>query len=83
MICGAKTRSGTPCKKAPLIGGCGNRCLNHGGASLKGELHPRYKHGKCTNEVRQRARESRNNLRLLIEIGNQLGMFSPMPRKRN
>ena len=83
MICGAKTRSGTPCKKAPLIGGCGNRCLNHGGASLKGELHPRYKHGKCTHEARQRARESRNHLRLLIEIGNQLGMFSPMPRKRN
>jgi len=82
VSCGAMTRKGTPCKKAPLIGGCGGRCLNHGGASLKGELHPRYKHGKYTLEARQRARDTKNQLRLLIEIGNQLGMFLPMPRNR-
>lgn len=41
--CGAKTRQGTPCKRAPrpLI----LRCNLHGGKSRIGIAHPRFKHG--------------------------------------
>lgn len=42
--CGAKTRSGAPCQNAPMQ--LGGRCRMHGGASLRGPEHPRYKHGK-------------------------------------
>lgn len=43
MKCGAKTRSGTPCKSPPVEGS--NRCRMHGGKSLKGTQSPTYKHG--------------------------------------
>ena len=42
-ICGAKTRRGTPCLRAPMLNG---RCSNHGGKSLKWVAHPNYKHGR-------------------------------------
>lgn len=46
--CGAKTRAGTPCQQPAGWGtehpGEG-RCKLHGGASLRGHLHPRFKHG--------------------------------------
>lgn len=42
-ICGAKTRSGDPCKNTPVNGS--NRCRMHGGKSLKGTDSPRYVHG--------------------------------------
>ena len=42
--CGAKTRSGEPCKKRPIIGR--TRCRNHGGKSLFWIAHPSYKDGK-------------------------------------
>lgn len=38
-ICGAKTRKGTPCQKAPMKNG---RCALHGGKSLKGAAHPNF-----------------------------------------
>lgn len=41
--CGAKTRKGTPCEKAPVKGR--NRCHLHGGKSLRGADHPGYKTG--------------------------------------
>lgn len=41
--CGAKTRSGHPCKKPPMANG---RCKNHGGKSLKGADSPTFKHGR-------------------------------------
>lgn len=41
-ICGAKTRSGKPCKRSPTYQG---RCHLHGGKSLPGIAHPNYKHG--------------------------------------
>ena len=37
--CGAKTRAGGECKKAPMENG---RCKLHGGMSLKGIAHPNY-----------------------------------------
>jgi len=48
-LCGAKTRAGTPCRRPAGWGtdhvGEG-RCKLHGGRSLRGFLHPRYKHGR-------------------------------------
>lgn len=42
--CGAKTRNGGKCQNMPRqIGG---RCRMHGGNSLRGPEHPRYKDGK-------------------------------------
>lgn len=42
-LCGAKTRSGKPCKAKPVWGMV--RCRMHGGKSLRGYAHPNYKHG--------------------------------------
>lgn len=44
MNCGAKTRSGKPCKRGPVPGR--KRCKLHGGASLAGPLSPSFKHGR-------------------------------------
>lgn len=41
LICGAKTRSGSPCRKSPVSGR--NRCRLHGGKSLTGIQHPNAK----------------------------------------
>jgi hypothetical protein len=50
-VCGAKTRNGTPCQKAPMTNG---RCALHGGKSLKGEASPTFKHGKFSEYLPQR-----------------------------
>lgn len=42
-LCGAKTRSGAPCKGKAMSNG---RCRMHGGKSLSGIASPRYKHGR-------------------------------------
>jgi len=42
-ICGAKTRRGSACRRAPMRNG---RCSNHGGKSLAWFAHPNYKHGR-------------------------------------
>jgi hypothetical protein len=51
--CGAKTRSGAPCKSAPVTGR--RRCRMHGGAdgsgAPKGERNGNYKHGRYTQKV--------------------------------
>lgn len=41
--CGAKTRSGNPCKGAPMANG---RCRMHGGNARRGIASGTYKHGK-------------------------------------
>lgn len=41
--CNARTRAGGLCQNLPMGNG---RCRMHGGACLKGEAHPRYKHGR-------------------------------------
>lgn len=52
-FCGAKTRSGTPCKNWPMANG---RCRLHGGMSLSGKQHGRYKHGLYTKEAKAQRR---------------------------
>lgn len=44
-ICGAKTRSGKPCKNPPIVGGNG-RCRMHNGNAKKGMELPQFKHGR-------------------------------------
>lgn len=52
--CGAKTRSGEPCKSWAVRDGAGGRCRMHGGTHRKGREAPAFKHGLyskyCTPE---------------------------------
>jgi hypothetical protein len=43
-LCGAKTRSGSLCRRRPVNNGTG-RCKLHGGRSLRGIASPRFRHG--------------------------------------
>lgn len=74
MSCGAKTRSGLPCKKPPLSGRA--RCRLHGGASLSGENHWNFRHGRCTKDERQRAKKTRYELKALEALMYKLGMIA-------
>lgn len=49
-LCGAKTRSGSPCKKAPITGM--KRCANHGGKTPVGIDSPHFKHGRYSKYAR-------------------------------
>jgi hypothetical protein len=73
MICGAKTRGGSPCKKTPIAGR--SRCRLHGGASLAGEKHWNFKHGWYTKESRSRSKEINRQLRNLELLMIRLGMI--------
>lgn len=55
-MCGAKTRSGEPCRRPPVPQGrfwiSGNlRCHLHGGKSLAGYAHPNFKHGRYSKVI--------------------------------
>lgn len=56
-ICGAKTRSGEPCRRSPMRGtGYSTpytrpRCRTHGGKSLRGVASPSWKHGQMSYAV--------------------------------
>lgn len=52
--CGAKTRSGEPCKSWAMDNG---RCRMHGGSSLRGIAHPSYKTGRYSKYVPNRMAE--------------------------
>lgn len=49
--CGAKTRSGTPCRMAAMPNG---RCKLHGGKSLGGMAAPALKHGRYSKYLPER-----------------------------
>jgi hypothetical protein len=67
--CGAKTRAGDMCRQPAMKNG---RCRLHGGKSLSGEAHGRYKHGGRTKEameVRRRFAELLRDARqVLMEV---------------
>lgn len=73
MKCGAKTRSGYPCKRFPVVAKA--RCRLHGGLSLSGEKHWNYKHGNCTKVAREKIKEVNAELRFLEALMIQLGMM--------
>jgi hypothetical protein len=68
-LCGARNRQGEPCR-APAMKGK-KRCRLHGGKSLSGKAHGRYKHGHWTKEsIEERRRFSellKEARRLLVE----------------
>ena len=48
--CGAKTRSGAACRRAPLAGR--KRCRLHGGATPRGAASPDWRHGRHCRALR-------------------------------
>jgi len=73
-FCGAKTRTGGRCKQPAMANG---RCRLHGGKSLSGKQHGRYKHGHFTRA----AKEERKRLAALLrEISDTMDMFEAQHR---
>lgn len=68
--CGAKTRSGAPCKSAPVSGR--RRCRMHGGAdgsgAPSGSRNGNYKHGRYSAETIATRRWLRETVRELREL---------------
>lgn len=50
QVCGARTQSGGECQRKGLENG---RCSFHGGKSLSGPSHPRWKHGRGSQLYRR------------------------------
>ena len=73
--CGARTRAGTPCKKAALSGK--KRCQLHGGRAGApcGKRNGNYKHGRFTKEAVREQREAKARIKALIALGRSIGMF--------
>jgi hypothetical protein len=73
--CGAKTRSGAPCKSAPVTGR--RRCQMHGGANGSGapkrERNGNYKHGRYTKEVTSTRRWLREATHMLRDLNKRPG----------
>lgn len=74
--CGAKTRSGTPCKLAPITGR--NRCALHGGKTLMGPAHPNYQTGRYSKllpaRLASRYAESQSDAKLL-ELRDEIALL--------
>lgn len=79
QACGAKTRSGDPCKNAAMPNG---RCRMHGGAQPKGADSPNLKHGRYSSYLRRSLHEKLdavrddNPLDLLPELEVQRALFA-------
>ena len=74
--CGARTRSGNPCKNPSVSGN--KRCRMHGGkgsGAPAGKRHGGFKHGRYTKEYVASARRDAATLRALARLGKALGMF--------
>ena len=68
--CGAKTRSGAPCKSSPVTGR--RRCRMHGGAdgsgAPSGSKNGNYMHGRYSAETIATRRWLREATRMLHEL---------------
>jgi len=71
--CGARTRSGAPCKSAPVTGR--RRCRMHGGAdgsgAPKGARNGNFKHGFWTSEAVQERRWAKEMLQLYTKVTDE------------
>jgi hypothetical protein len=70
--CGAKTRSGRPCRSGAMPNG---RCRMHGGRSPgapKGKANGNYKTGRFTNEAIQGRRELNGMIRSLRALADEV-----------
>ena len=74
-LCGAKTRSGGPCKSAPVTGR--RRCRMHGGAygsgAPSGSRNGNFRHGRYTAEVAATRRWLRETTRMLRDMNKRAG----------
>lgn len=68
-FCCAKTRNGWPCRNRPMPNG---RCRFHGGMSLSGAAHGRYKHGRFTRQAKEQRRQLAALLRSCRELMRQV-----------
>lgn len=48
-LCGARTRSGQPCRARPVSGR--ERCRMHGGSSPRGRAHPSFRSGRYSRDL--------------------------------
>lgn len=77
-MCGAKTRKGAPCRRAPMENG---RCYLHGGKSLRLFAHPNYKHGRYSkySGILETERAERQRKRILEKrmkaLDEAIGLF--------
>ena len=77
--CGAKTRSGHPCKN-PIVTGR-KRCRMHGGGGAKGsgaptgERNGRYRHGRFTKKRMAIRKQESAQLRELARLAKSMGMI--------
>lgn len=65
VLCGAKTRTGGLCRQPAMAN---HRCRLHGGKSLSGSAHGRYKHGYYTKESIELRKYYRQLLRAAKEM---------------
>ena len=82
-FCSAKTRSGTPCVKAPIAGK--RRCRNHGGASTGPKSKEgrdriaaaQLKHGRYVNWRARREKEKAyfRQIRLVMAQAREAGLI--------
>lgn len=76
VVCGAKTRAGTPCQRSPAEGR--TRCRLHGGATLVGPVHPRWRDGRHSKYARGaflEAYERARNDPDLLALGDELALI--------
>ena len=69
VFCGAKTRAGGRCKQPAMKNG---RCRLHGGKSLSGIQHGRYKHGRNTRAAIEERRQLNSLLREVAALLRQV-----------
>lgn len=67
--CCAKTRAGGFCKQPAMKNG---RCRLHGGKSLSGIAHGRYKDGRFTKESKEARRQLAELMRDVRELIRQI-----------
>jgi hypothetical protein len=75
--CGAKTRSGMPCRN-PIVTGR-KRCRMHGGAkgsgAPTGERNGRYRHGRFTKRRMAIRKQEASQLKALERLAKSMGML--------
>ena len=69
VFCGAKTRAGGRCRQPAMKNG---RCRLHGGKSLSGIQHGRYKHGRNTRAAIEERRQLNRLLREVTALLRQI-----------
>jgi hypothetical protein len=69
VFCGAKTRVGGTCKQPAMTNG---RCRLHGGKSLSGKQHGRYRRGEFTRD----ALANRQEIRAMRQMAKR-GLLKP------